>query len=105
MSKYDKEHIPEKTVKAVKAIVEAPTFDLADVRKANQAMEGICKWSMAMMQYYDLLKIVNPMREKVAEMNAELITVRKDLAEKMAKLKAVEEKLAMLEATYQENLA
>jgi len=35
MSKYDKEHIPEKTVKAVKAIVEAPTFDLADVRKAN----------------------------------------------------------------------
>jgi len=46
------------------------------------------------------LKIVNPMREKVAEMNAELITVRKDLAEKMAKLKAVEEKLAMLEATY-----
>jgi dynein heavy chain len=45
------------------------------------------------------------MREKVAEMNAQLTIVRKDLAEKMAKLKAVEEKLAMLEATYQENLA
>jgi dynein heavy chain len=105
MSKYDKENIPEKTVKNVKAIVEAPTFDLADVRKANQAMEGICKWSIAMMKYYDLLKIVNPMREKVAEMNAQLTIVRKDLAEKMAKLKAVEEKLAMLEATYQENLA
>jgi len=80
MSKYDKENIPEKTVKNVKAIVEAPTFDLADVRKANQAMEGICKWSIAMMKYYDLLKIVNPMREKVAEMNAQLTIVRKVFA-------------------------
>lgn len=42
-----------------------------------------------MMKYYDLLKTVNPMREKVAEMNAQLVIVRKDLAEKMARLKAV----------------
>lgn len=67
-------------------------------------MEGICKWAIAMMKYYDLLKIVNPMRAKVAEMNEQLIIVRKDLAEKMAKLKAVEEKMAVLEATYQEKL-
>lgn len=62
MMTYDKENIPEKTVKAVKAIVESPTFSLDDVRKANSAMEGICKWAIAMMKYYDLLKIVNPMR-------------------------------------------
>jgi len=100
MMKYDKENISEKCVKSVKAIVEAPTFDLADVKKANSAMEGICKWAIAMMKYYDLLKIVNPMREKVSEMNAKLVIVRRDLAEKMAKLKAVEDKMAMLEATY-----
>lgn len=62
MMTYDKENIPEKTVKAVKAIVYADTFSLEDVRKANSAMEGICKWAIAMMKYYDLLKIVNPMR-------------------------------------------
>lgn len=33
-------------------------------------------------------------------MNAQLAIVRKDLAEKMAKLRAVEEKMAILEATY-----
>ena len=89
MLKYDKENITEKTVKAVRAITDKPEFSLDDVRKANAAMEGICKWAMAMMKYYDLLKIVNPMREKVEEMNAKLVVVRKDLAEKMARLKAV----------------
>jgi dynein heavy chain len=67
-------------------------------------MEGICKWAMAMMKYYDLLKIVNPMREQVAVKNAELAIVRKDLAEKMARLRAVEEKMAILEATYKEKV-
>jgi dynein heavy chain len=104
MMKYDKENITDKCVKNVRNIVDKPEFSLEDVRKANQAMEGICKWAMAMMKYYDLLKIVNPMREKVAEMNAQLAIVRKDLAEKLARLKAVEEKLGLLEATYQEKL-
>ena len=104
MIKYDKENISEKCVKNVRAIIDKPEFSLEDVKKANSAMEGICKWAMAMMKYYDLLKIVNPMREKVAEMNAKLIIVRKDLAEKMAKLRAVEEKMAVLEATYQEKV-
>ena len=57
MLKYDKENITEKTVKAVRAITDKPEFSLEDVRKANAAMEGICKWAMAMMKYYDLLKI------------------------------------------------
>jgi dynein heavy chain len=70
MIKYDKENITDKCVKAVRGIIDKPEFSLEDVKKANSAMEGICKWAMAMMKYYDLLKIVNPMREKVAEMNA-----------------------------------
>jgi dynein heavy chain len=104
MIKYDKENISEKCVKAVKKIVNNPEFSIEAVNNANSAMGGICKWAIAMMKYYDLLQIVNPMREKVAEMNAKLTIVRKDLAEKMAKLKAVEEKMAILEATYQEKV-
>jgi dynein heavy chain, axonemal len=100
MIKYDKENIKEKTVKAVRNIIDNPSFSLEDIRKANSAMEGICKWAMAMMKYYDLLKIVNPMRERNEQMSQELAIVRRDLAEKKAKLKAVEDRLAELEATY-----
>ena len=59
---------------------------------------------VSMMKYHELLKIVNPKRAKVAEMNAQLDVVRARLAEKMKLLRAVEERMAQLEATYQEKL-
>jgi len=40
-----------------------------------------------MMSYHELLKIVNPKRAKVKEMNEMLAIVRKSLAEKRARLK------------------
>lgn len=70
MINYNKEHISESVVKKVKAILNNPAFTLEDIKKSSEALVGMVKWSMAMMKYHDLLKIVNPKREKVAEMNA-----------------------------------
>jgi len=89
----------------VNAILDHPDFNPDAIKKASEALLGICKWSMAMMKYYELLKIVNPKRAKVAEMNIMLKEVRARLAEKMAKLREVEEMMARLEATYQQKLA
>lgn len=55
-----------------------------------------------MMSYHELLKIVNPKRALVKEMNEKLTVVRKSLAEKRAKLKAVEEKIESLEKLFRE---
>jgi dynein heavy chain len=55
-----------------------------------------------MMQYHELLKIVNPKRLKVAEMNEKLAIVRANLAEKRKKLKEVEEKIESLERMFRE---
>ena len=105
MMTYDKENIPDRVVKNVNSILNSPTFNPDDIKKASEALLGICKWAMAMMKYYELLKIVNPKRAKVAEMNIMLKEVRARLAEKMAKLREVEEMMARLEATYQQKLA
>ena len=105
MMTYDKENIPDRVVKNVNAIIGSPDFKPDDIKKASEALLGICKWAMAMMKYYELLKIVNPKRAKVAEMNIMLKEVRARLAEKMAKLREVEEMMARLEATYQQKLA
>ena len=53
-----------------------------------------------MMKYYELLKIVNPKRAKVAEMNEKLAIVRASLAEKREKLRQVEETIAGLEKMF-----
>jgi len=102
MKEYDKEHIPEKTVKAVNAIITSEDFTMEKVKSASQALVAILKWSSAMMSYHELLKIVNPKRALVKEMNEKLTVVRKSLAEKRAKLKAVEEKIDSLERMFRE---
>lgn len=83
MCDYDKENIPETTVKKVNAILENPKMTPEAVKGASGALMGVLKWSATMMKYHELLKIVNPRREKVAQMKAELKIVRAKLAEKM----------------------
>jgi len=56
------------------------------------------------MKYHALLKIVNPKRAKVAEMNEALAIVTARLKEKMKQLQEVEELMAGLEASYNEKL-
>jgi len=77
-----------------------PAFSFDAVKGASEAMLGVCKWANAMMKYHELLKIVNPKREKVAEMNVMLKEVRARLKEKMDALKEVEDRMEKLEATY-----
>ena len=87
MKEYDKENISEKTVTRVNAIINSENFTMEKVKSASQALVAILKWSKAMMSYHELLKIVNPKRAKVKEMNEMLAVVRKSLAEKRARLK------------------
>jgi dynein heavy chain len=65
---------------------------------------GVYKWADAMMKYHELLKVVNPKREKVKEMNATLAVVRKSLAEKRAQLKEVQDKIDKLDREYKEKV-
>ena len=86
MIEYKKDNIAEKIVKDVNKIIEDPEFSMEKIKAASEALLGITKWVKAMMKYHDLLKIVNPKRAKVAEMNAQLEVVRGRLAEKMKML-------------------
>ena len=104
MIAYDKDNIDEKIVRKVNSMLSSPTFSMADIAVASGALTGIMKWVQAMMKYHDLLKIVNPKRAKVAEMNEKLAIVRARLDEKRKKLREVEEMMAELQAQYEEKL-
>jgi dynein heavy chain len=82
MKGYDKENIPESTVKRVNAILAGEDFTLEKAKGASGCLVGVLKWSSAMMTYHELLKIVNPKRAKVKEMNEKLAIVRAELAAK-----------------------
>jgi len=99
---YDRENIPESTVKRTNAILKTDDFTYEKVKQAVGALIAIYKWVQAMMKYHELLKVVNPKREKVAEMNQKLAIVRANLAEKSRKLKEVEGKIENLERMFRE---
>jgi dynein heavy chain len=105
MKNYDKENIKESTVTKVGKIFSSGRFTLEAATSASSCLVGIYKWADAMMQYHELLKIVNPKREKVKEMNAKLAIVRKSLAEKRAQLKEVQDKIDKLDREYKEKVA
>lgn len=79
MIDYDKDNIPEAVVKKATVILESPDFTLDKVKNASSALVAIHKWVNAMISYHELLKIVNPKREKVAEMKEQLAIVSADL--------------------------
>lgn len=101
MIEYDKEHISKEVVKKVNVILKDPTFNHEAVKNASEALIGIVKWAEAMMLYYEILKIVNPMREQVKSMTEKLKVVQADLDLKRKKLAAVQAKLEELEAKMQ----
>jgi dynein heavy chain len=102
MKEFDKENIKESTVKNVNAIITSDDFTMEKVKSASNALVAILKWSSAMMQYHELLKIVNPKRILVKEMNEKLVVVRADLKKKLERLKAVEDKIESLEKMFRE---
>jgi dynein heavy chain len=104
MKEYDKESIPEGVVTRVNKILVSDDFTMEKVKSASGALVAILQWSDAMMKYHELLKIVNPKRAKVKEMNEMLAKVRASLAQKRKMLKEVEDKIDALERTFKEKM-
>jgi dynein heavy chain len=95
---YDKDNIPDSMVDRVKPMMELEALSEAKVRSASGALVTVRLWIMAMVTYHEVLKVVNPKRAIAAEMTAKLEVVMKNLNEKMAQVKAIDEKLAKLQA-------
>jgi len=64
-------------------------FTIEKVKNAAEALIAIHKWVDTMIKYHKLLKVVNPKRQKVREMNEKLEIVRANLNEKTKKLNEV----------------
>ena len=99
---YDKDNIADQLVAKVSPMLEREENSIKAVEKASKALVAVHIWCGAMVKYHEVLKIVNPKREEAKVMGAELDSVQRNLAEKRAKLKEVNDKIALLEAQFKE---
>ena len=102
---FDKDHIPDKIITAITPYMDDPEFTPQNIKKASQACTAICMWARAMYKYHFVALGVAPKRAKLAEANAELEIVMKNLKVAQDTLAEVNARLDMLEKTFNENVA
>ncbi|KAI9090456.1 dynein heavy chain and region D6 of dynein motor-domain-containing protein [Phlyctochytrium arcticum] len=103
LKSYDKDNIDPKIMKVIRGkFTDNPEFDPDKVAKASSAAEGLCRWVRAMESYDRVAKVVAPKKIALAKAESEVAEVMGKLNEKRAALKAVEDRMASLEAKFKE---
>ena len=97
MIDYDKDNIPDTLIAKVKPMMEIEVLQEAKIKSASVALVAVRLWVNAMITYHEVLKVVGPKRLIVSEMTAKLEIVMKNLNEKRAIVKAINEKLDKLD--------
>jgi dynein heavy chain len=99
---FDKDNIPDKTIKNIAPFMDDPNFTPAAIERASKACTAICMWARAMYKYHFVALGVAPKRAKLAGAQEELAIVMEKLGIAKATLQAVNERLAVLEASFNE---
>uniref|UniRef100_A0A8C7MDM0 Dynein axonemal heavy chain 12 n=1 Tax=Oncorhynchus kisutch TaxID=8019 RepID=A0A8C7MDM0_ONCKI len=103
LKEYDKDNIPVPVMQKIRSeYMTNPDFDPTKVAKASSAAEGLCKWVTAMEIYDRVAKVVAPKKAGLAEAQLSLATTMSLLNQKRAELKEVEDRLALLQKTFEE---
>jgi dynein heavy chain len=75
--------------KKIKTYLAMPAFAIDEVKKVSKAAMSLCMWIHAMDAYVKIMLDVRPKKERLAQMNQELLTANEKLAMKQAELHTV----------------
>ncbi|XP_050357868.1 dynein axonemal heavy chain 1-like [Nymphalis io] len=102
LMKYDKESITEDMIKKLKKYVTDPNYEPGKISKVSKACMSLCMWVHAMYKFYHVNKAVAPKKEALERATKELAAVEAVLANARAKMQALLEGIAKLNAYLQE---
>ncbi|XP_060806154.1 dynein axonemal heavy chain 1-like [Amyelois transitella] len=102
LMKFDKESITEDMIKKLKRFIANPDYDPAKILKVSKACMSLCMWVHAMFKFYHVNKAVAPKKEALQRATTELAAVEAMLANAKAKMQALLEGIAKLNAYLQE---
>ncbi|KAL3881803.1 hypothetical protein ACJMK2_028195, partial [Sinanodonta woodiana] len=100
--KFDKDNIPDDTIKRIQPYIDDEAFTPAAIQKVSKACTSICMWVRAMHKYHFVAKGVAPKRERLRMAQEELQETMRVLEAAKARLAEVEEGLATLNAKYED---
>lgn len=64
LQEYDKDHIPESSIKKLKAYIDNKDFVPEKVATVSKVCKSMCLWVRAIDQYAKVFKVVEPKRKR-----------------------------------------
>ena len=68
----DNQTVPEKNFKAVRQYIALDHFNGETMKVKSRAAQGLCEWVINIVQYYDVVKEVEPKREALRRASQQL---------------------------------
>jgi dynein heavy chain len=102
---FDKDNIPAPVLKKLSKYIKMEGFAVEVVSRVSKAATSLCMWAHAMDVYSKVAKEVGPKKAKLEEMNLQLSTANATLAQKQAELKAVLDKVELLQEQCDDTVA
>jgi len=105
---YPKDEIKEPQYKKIKKTLEKKPEDpkqaltMENIKRVSKAGAGLFQWVVAIMNYHEVAKDVQPRRQKVRQMEKEMAQSEQDLAQIKNELASLQKEITQLSATYQE---
>eukprot|EP00967_Tisochrysis_lutea_P071751 scaffold95448_cov18-Tisochrysis_lutea.AAC.1 len=85
--------------------MKGPSFTYESLKSISTAGAGLLKWVLAMVNYNNVAKTVEPKRKKVAEAEKNLRIAQKDLTNTKQQLHELNTQLSTLRAQFEEKTA
>jgi len=102
LQEFDKDNIPDKSIKGIQKYVKNEKFQPDTVGKVSKAAKSLCMWVRAMDTYARVAKTVEPKKEKLKGAQKQLSDSQAMLKEKQEALAEVERSVAALKAKLDE---
>ena len=84
---YDRDSIPEMTLRALSRVVEDPAFTPDAVGRQSTAARSLCLWVRAMFAYGQIALVVAPKRARLQEAEFSVSTMTAQLNAKQQQLR------------------
>ncbi|CAM9153876.1 unnamed protein product [Ectocarpus fasciculatus] len=73
--------VPEINIREVRPFLDLEHFRVEVIEKRNSAAAGLCSWVLNIVQYYDIVRTVEPKRRALQEANDQLEAANNELGE------------------------
>lgn len=104
LQKYDKDDINEKNLTKARVYLKRVDFDLVIIGKASAPCKSLGLWCIAIDNYAKVARKINPLKQRVADMQSKLDEKNRELQQKQKELRKVQEKVQKLRSEYEETL-